>query len=66
MNVNLGKSKVIRCARMAGARLNVKLNGEELEEVDCFKYLGSTISREGGEETEIKARVTAAGKVLGV
>ena len=65
LKVNVGKSKVMRCARVAGARLNVKLNGEELEQVEYFKYLGSTISREGGEEAEIKARVTEAGKVLG-
>lgn len=29
---------------MSGARMDVRLNGEELKEVDCFKYLGSTVT----------------------
>ena len=34
LQVNVGKSKVMRCTRNeAGARLNVVLNGEALEEV---------------------------------
>ena len=37
--MNVGKSKVMRCTRSEdGARLNVMLNGEALEEVDQFKY----------------------------
>ena len=40
--MNVGKSKVMRCTRIGdGARLNVILNGEALEEVGQFKYLGS-------------------------
>ena len=35
------KSKVMRCSRYGnGDRMHVILNGEPLEEVDCFKYLG--------------------------
>ena len=42
LRVNVGKSKVMRCTRNEdGVRLNVMLNGEALEEVDQFKYLGS-------------------------
>ena len=38
LRVNVGKSKVMRCTRNEdGARLNVMLNGEALEEVDQFK-----------------------------
>ena len=44
--MNVGKSKVMRCTRSEdGARLNVMLNGEALEEVDQFKYLGKWWSR---------------------
>ena len=36
------QSKVKRCSRYGNAgRLHVILNCEPLEEVDCFKYLGS-------------------------
>ena len=51
--VNVGKSKVMRCTRNEdGARLNVILNGEALEEVDQFKYLGSVIATNGGVEAD--------------
>ena len=42
LRVNVGKSKVMRYSRHGnGDRMHVILNGEPLEEVDCFKYLGS-------------------------
>ena len=42
LRVNVGKSKVIRCSRYGnGGRIHVILNGDPLEEVYCFKYLGS-------------------------
>ena len=37
LRVNVGKSKVMRCSRYGnGHRMHVILNGEPLEEVDCF------------------------------
>ena len=42
LRVNVGKSKVMRCPRYGnGDRMHVILNGEPLEEVDCFKYIWS-------------------------
>ena len=42
LRVNVGKSKVMRCSRYGNRNLmHVKLKGEPLEEVDCFKYLWS-------------------------
>ena len=39
LRVNVGKSKVLRCSRYVnGGRIHVRLNGGQLEEVDCFKY----------------------------
>ena len=53
MTVNVGKSKVMRCSRYGnGGRMHVILNGEPLEEVDCFKYLGSQVTADGGCERE--------------
>ena len=38
----------MRCSRYGnGDRMHVKLNGEPLEEVDCFKYLGSQVVADG-------------------
>ena len=49
LRVNEGKSKVMRCLRYGnGGRMHVILNGEPLEEVNCFMYLGSQVSADGG------------------
>ena len=54
LRVNVGKSKVMRCSRYGnGDRMHVILNGEPLEEVDCFKYLGSQVAADGGCETDV-------------
>lgn len=45
--------------------MNVRLNGEELQEVGCFKYLGSAVVVDGGPKTEIRAMVKETEKVLG-
>ena len=66
LRVNVGKSKVMRCTRSEdGARLNVMLNGEALEKVDQFKYLGSVIAANGGVEADVRHRVNEGCKVLG-
>ena len=42
LRVNVFKTKVMRCSRYGkGVRMHVILNGEPLEEVDYFKYMGS-------------------------
>ena len=49
---------IMRCTRSEdGTRLNVMLNGEALEEVDQFKYLGSVIAANGGVEADVRHRV---------
>ena len=68
LRVNVGKSKVMRCTRNEdGARLNVMLNGEALEEVDQVKYLGSVIVANGRVEADVCHRVPVneGCKVLG-
>ena len=47
--MNVGKSKVMRCKRYVnGGRLHMRLNGEPLEEVDCFQYLCSQVVADEG------------------
>ena len=49
LRVNVGKSNVMRCSRYGNeGRMHVILNGEPLEEVDCFKYLGSQVTADRG------------------
>ena len=64
--MNVGKSMVMRCTRNeVSARLNAMLNGEALEEVDQFKYLGSVIAANGGVEADVHHRVNEGCKELG-
>ena len=66
LRVNVSKSKIMRCTRdEGGARLNVMLNGEALEEVDKFKYLGSVIAANGGVEADVRCRINEGCKVMG-
>ncbi len=54
----------MKCTRLVDGRgMNVALNGEVLEEVECFKYLGSHVALDGGIEGEVKFRMNEAGKV---
>ena len=64
--VNVGKSKVIRCSRYGnGGRLHVRLNGETLEEVDCFKYQGLQESADGGCERDVGHRMNEGYRACG-
>ena len=66
LRVNVNKSKVMRCTRHeGGVRMNVTLNGEMLEEVDEFKYLGSVVAANGGVEADVRNRVNEGCKALG-
>ena len=48
----MGNSTVIWCSRYAnGGWMYVILNGKLVEEVDCFKYLGSQMAVDGGCES---------------
>ena len=61
LRVNVRKSKVMRCSRYGnGDRMHVMhviLNVEPLEEVDCFKYLGSQVAADGRCERDVVHRV---------
>ena len=41
-----------------GGRLQVRLNGEPLKEVDCFKYLRSQVATDGGSESHVVHRMS--------
>ena len=65
--VNVGKSKVMRCSWYGnGGRMYVTLNGEQLEEVDCFQYLGSQVAADGGCERDVVLRMNEGYRAYGV
>ena len=58
LRVNVGKSKVMRCSRHVNVgRMNVRLNGDQLKEVEYFKYLGSQVAADGGYDTDVVHRM---------
>ena len=55
LRVNIVK---MRCSRYGnGDRMHVILNGERLEEVDCFKYPESQVATDGGCEKVVVYRI---------
>ena len=66
MRVNVGKSNVMRCSRYGnGGRMHAILNGEPLEEVDYFKYLGSQVAADGGRERAVAHRMNEGYRAWG-
>ena len=41
------------------------LNGEPLEEVDCFKYQGSQVAADGGGESDVGHRMNEGYRAWG-
>ena len=64
LRVNVKKSKVMRMGRRGGNRLEIKLEGGTLEEVEVYRYLGVDLSADGGMEKEIQHRITDARKAM--
>ena len=46
--------------------MHVILNSEPLEEVDCFKYLGSQVAADGGCEMDVVHRMTEGNGAWGM
>jgi hypothetical protein len=67
LSVNVAKSKVMMVTRMTNVGdIDVTLHGIRMEEVDCFRYLGVDIDRDGSMKSEMKQRVTEGEKFSGV
>ena len=64
--MNVGKSKVMRCSRFGNMdRMHVILNGEPLEGVDCFIYLGLQVVADGGYERDVIHRMNEGYRAWG-
>ena len=62
LRVNVGKSKVKRCSKYGnGDRMHVILNGEPLEEVECFKCLWSQVAADVGSERDVVQKMNFSG-----
>jgi hypothetical protein len=61
MKVNVKKTKVMKISKKDNSKLKIIIDGQCVEQVKKFKYLGSLITEDGRCETEVKARI-AMGK----
>ena len=66
LGINVNKSKVMEMTKAGEYRvLNMQLNGDKMEELNCLKYLGADLSSDEGMEAEWKHRVSEGRKVVG-
>ncbi len=55
LKINATKAKLMRIGTKRGD--GVLVTGEQIEEVDEFIYLGSTVSKKGGTDEDIQAPI---------
>ena len=60
MEISEEKSKILVNSHNQLTPTNITMNGQRLEEVKDFKYLGSFVSEDGSSTKEIKARIGIA------
>ncbi|KAH9591173.1 Laminin subunit gamma-1 [Schistosoma haematobium] len=58
LNIHKGKSKVLRYN--TACTNPITIDGEDLEDVKTFTYLGSIINEQGGFDADVKARIGKA------
>ena len=59
MELNVEKCKVMSNKR-DNTKMNITINGQNLEEVDNFKYLRATLEKDGRSKSEIITRIALA------
>ena len=59
MEMNVEKTKVMRISRQP-SQITITIDQKQLENVKCFKYLGSMLTDDGRCTCEIKSRIAMA------
>ena len=62
MNTKKTKTMIVRRDINDGSKLNIKVDGATLEQVESYQYLGQLITEDGRCEVEIKRRIGIAKK----
>ncbi|VDP77856.1 unnamed protein product [Schistosoma curassoni] len=58
LNIHKGKSKILQCNTTCTNAITI--DGEDLEDVKTFTYLGSIIDEHCGSDADVKARICKA------
>ena len=56
IKINIKKTKVMKVSKNGGV-INIVIDGQKVEQVGKFKYLGAWITEDGRSETEIRVRI---------
>ena len=60
MEISTEKSKLLVTGASRGLSASIAIDGKQLEQVDEFKYLGSTITDDQRSIKEVRSRIAAA------
>ena len=61
MKINIKKTKAMAVSKKPNSpKINIAIDGEQIEQVTSYVYLGSLITEDGRSEKEIKRRVIIA------
>ena len=60
MKINIKKTKTMVVSKQEGINVEILVDGQRLEQVKKFKYLGATITEDGKCLSEIKVRIAMA------
>ena len=66
MNIKKTKTMIVRSVSRDTAKpnVNIKVNGQNLEKVDKFKYLGQWLTADGRCDVAVKSRIEIARKTF--
>ena len=62
LEINETKTKILKVSRQNRVFGNIRCGNMELEAVESFKYLGSTVTAKNRVEEEVKLRIAAAAR----
>ena len=65
MKINVKKTKVMCISRTGNHKLKILVEGQRVEQVTQFKYLGSIISSDGYCEKHIRSRIVTGKQAFG-
>ena len=64
MKINVKKTKAMKIGRDNDKVLNIKVNENQLEQVNKFKYLGSMLTSDGSRQCETRSRIAMVKEVF--